>query len=103
MFCAFAGPPNILRLYGHGRVVEAGDPEFPALLANFPAHEHPRSVIVVALTRVTDSCGYAVPLFQYQGERQQLVKWARKAGPEGLRSYRERKNKHSIDGLPGLS
>jgi hypothetical protein len=103
MFCAFAGPPNILRLYGQGRVVEALDHEFPDLLANFPAHEHPRSVIVVELTRVTDACGYAVPLFQYKGERQQLVKWARKAGPEGLRSYRERKNKQSIDGLPGLS
>jgi hypothetical protein len=103
MFCAFQGPPNIFRLYGHGRVVEPNNPEFSGLAGNFPAFEHTRSIIVVQVTRVTDSCGYGVPLFQYEGERQQLQLWARKQGSEGLRTYRAQKNRSSIDGLRGLS
>ena len=103
MFCAFQGPPNIFRLYGHGRAVEPHDGEFAALASHFPANESVRSIIVVELTRVTDSCGYGVPLFKYEGERQQLHAWARKQGPEGLKDYRQRKNRQSIDGLPGLA
>jgi hypothetical protein len=103
MFCAFEGPPNILRLYGRGRVVEPESAEFAVLLEKFPAHAHPRSIIVVEVSRISDSCGYGVPLFQYEGEREQLVKWAGKKGVAGLQSYRERKNERSIDGLPGVS
>jgi len=77
--------------------------EFAALAENFPAYETMRSIIVIAITRVTDSCGYGVPRFKYEGEREQLAAWARKQGPEGLRAYRERKNQVSIDGLPGIS
>ena len=103
MFCAFQGPPNIFRLYGRGRVVEPHHAEFAALADSFPDYENARSIIVVELTRVTDSCGYGVPLFKYEGERQQLHAWARHRGPEGLKTYREQKNRHSIDGLPGIS
>jgi predicted pyridoxine 5'-phosphate oxidase superfamily flavin-nucleotide-binding protein len=103
MFCAFQGPPNVFRLYGRGRVVEPQQEEFAALAQKFPAHENARSIIVVELTRVTDSCGYGVPLFHYDGEREQLARWARKHGPEGLKAYRERKNQRSIDGLAGIS
>jgi predicted pyridoxine 5'-phosphate oxidase superfamily flavin-nucleotide-binding protein len=103
MFCAFQGPPNIFRLYGHGRVVEAHDAEFAALSNHFPAQEHTRSIIVVELARVVDSCGYGVPLFKYEGERQQLQAWAKKRGPGGLKQYRQEKNRRSIDGLPAIS
>jgi hypothetical protein len=103
MFCAFQGPPNIYRLYGHGRAVEPHEEQFAALTAHFPPQEAMRSIIVVELTRVTDSCGYGVPLFKYEGEREQLHAWARKQGPEGLKDYRQRKNRHSIDGLPGIA
>jgi hypothetical protein len=103
MFCAFQGPPNIFRLYGHGRAVEPHETEFAALATHFPVHESVRSIIVVELTRITDSCGYGVPLFQYEGEREQLSAWARKQGQEGLKAYRQRKNRLSIDGLPGVS
>jgi predicted pyridoxine 5'-phosphate oxidase superfamily flavin-nucleotide-binding protein len=102
MFCAFQGPPNIFRLYGHGRVLEPHEAEFAALAESFLIHEAARSIIVVELTRVTDSCGYGVPLFQYAGEREQLHAWASKKGTEGLKAYREQKNKRSIDGLPGI-
>jgi hypothetical protein len=103
MFCAFQGPPNIFRLYGAGRTVEPFDQEFSPLMKLFPALESVRSIIVVDITRVTDSCGYGVPLFNYEGERTQLQAWARKTGVEGLKAYRERKNRRSIDGLPGVS
>ena len=103
MFCAFQGPPDIIRIYGQGRAVEAHEPEFARLAPHFPAFEHVRSVIVVEVERVVDSCGYAVPLFTYDGERTQLQKWARKSGAEGLKDYRARKNRKSIDGLPGVS
>jgi hypothetical protein len=103
MFCAFQGPPNIFRLYGHGRVVEPHDAEFATLAESFPDHETARSIIVVELTRVTDSCGYSVPMFKYEGQREQLRAWARHRGPEGLKAYREQKNRHSMDGLPGVS
>ncbi|MGB0010168.1 MAG: pyridoxamine 5'-phosphate oxidase family protein [Candidatus Sulfotelmatobacter sp.] len=103
MFCAFQGPPNIFRLYGLGRAIEPHQTEFAALAENFPAYETMRSIIVIEITRVTDSCGYGVPRFKYDGEREQLAAWARKQGPEGLQAYRERKNQVSIDGLPGLT
>jgi hypothetical protein len=103
MFCAFQGPPNIYRLYGHGRAVEPHEEQFAALAAHFPPQEAIRSIIVVELTRITDSCGYGVPLFKYEGEREQLHAWARKQGPEGLKDYRQRKNRQSIDGLPGIA
>jgi Pyridoxamine 5'-phosphate oxidase len=103
MFCAFQGPPNIFRLYGVGRVVEPNEAEFETLAKNFPVYDHTRSIIVVEVTRVTDSCGYGVPRFKYEGEREQLTAWAGKQGTDGLQAYRERKNERSIDGLPGVS
>lgn len=103
MFCAFQGPPNIYRLYGQGRVVEPFEPEFGPLMDSFPVFENVRSIVVVDVTHVTDSCGYGVPLFKYEGERTQLQAWARKTGAEGLKAYREKRNRRSIDGLPGVS
>jgi hypothetical protein len=102
MFCAFQGPPKILRIYGKGRVVEPHQTEFPALAVHFPKFEAARSIIVVEVSLIADSCGYGVPLLKYEGERDQLLKWARNQGPEGLTAYRAKKNEQSIDGLPGL-
>ena len=103
MFCALQGPPDIYRLYGHGRVVEAHDDEFPALATHFSAYESARAIIVAEITRVQDSCGYGVPLFNYEGERTQLQAWAHHRGPEGLKAYRAEKNRKSIDGLLGIT
>jgi predicted pyridoxine 5'-phosphate oxidase superfamily flavin-nucleotide-binding protein len=103
MFCAFQGPPDILRLYGQGRVVEGHESEFAILAEHFPLRENARSIIVVEVARVKDSCGYGVPLFRYEGERTQLQAWARHHGPEGLKAYRDEKNRRSIDGLPGVT
>ncbi len=103
MFCAFEGPPNIVRLHGRARVLEPHEPGFSDLISKFPVYESTRSVILVEVTRVSTSCGYAVPLMKYEGERSQLFAWAQKKGPEGLRAYKREKNATSIDGLPGLS
>jgi hypothetical protein len=103
MFCAFDGKPNIVRLYGRGKVLPAGEPEAGALLARFAGHPGARSVIPIQVDRVSTSCGYGVPLLRYEGERDQLTAWADRRGPDGLVEYREQKNAVSIDGLPGLS
>jgi Pyridoxamine 5'-phosphate oxidase len=103
MFCAFQGPPNIMRLYGRGRVVEPRDEEFEELAAHFPEYESSRSIIVIELRKIRDSCGYGVPFMKCEGERPQLLAWARKRGPAGLAAYRQEKNRSSLDGLPGLA
>ena len=102
MFCAFQGPPKILRLYGKGRTVEPNDVEFPGLAAHFPIYEGARAIVTVEISRIADSCGFGVPQMRYEGERDQLSAWAGKQGSEGLRRYRSEKNQRSIDGLPGL-
>jgi hypothetical protein len=102
MFCAFEGPPNIVRLHGRGEAIEPGDDEWEELIAKFPARPGARSVVRVVVDRISDSCGYGVPLHRYEGERDALDKWAEKRGGEGLRSYRNEYNRESIDGLPGL-
>lgn len=102
MFCAFEGPPKILRLSGRGHAVEPAAPEFAALLRQFPPFDGVRSVIRVQLDRIADSCGYGVPLYEYVGERTQLREWAARKGPEGVRRYQAENNARSIDGLSGL-
>ena len=103
MFCAFDGPPKIVRLHGRGRVIEPGAAEFLALVEPFPGYESTRSIIIVELTRVSYSCGFGVPRLKYEGERDQIFAWAQKKGPEGLKAYKREKNRCSIDGLPGLA
>lgn len=101
MFCAFDGPPNIVRLHGRGRVITLADPEFATWRPRFGPADGARAVIVVDVTRISDSCGFGVPLMEFTGERDLLSQfWARK-GPEGQAEYRRRYNRTSVDGLPG--
>ncbi|MEA2626566.1 MAG: hypothetical protein QOD06_2611 [Candidatus Binatota bacterium] len=102
LFCAFDGPPKIMRLHGRGQVIEASDAAFAELAGRFPTHLAIRSVVRVELDRITDSCGYGVPLYQYVGERTQLRQWAEHKGEDGVEQYRAEKNRESIDGLPGI-
>jgi hypothetical protein len=101
MFCAFDGRPNIVRLYGRGEFLAAEDPAAEPLLARFPALPGRRSVIRVAVTRVSTSCGYGVPLMELAGPRDMLLDWADKKGEDALATYRKEKNATSIDGLTG--
>jgi hypothetical protein len=101
-FCAFEGPPKILRLYGRGEAIEPGHAEFAALAARFPEYLGTRSVVRVAVDRIADSCGYGVPEYRYVAERTQLLLWADRKGRDGVRTYQEERNGSSLDGLPGL-
>jgi hypothetical protein len=102
MFCAFEGPPRILRLHGRGRVIEPQDLEFTALRAHFVDAARARALISIELERIGDSCGYGVPLYTYHGERTQLDDWAQRKGVDALTRYQREHNAHSIDGLPAL-
>ena len=102
LFCSFEGPPRLLRLYGRGEVIEPGDAEWDDLVAHFGDFVSARSIVRVALERIADSCGYGVPEYRYEGEREQLLDWADRKGEAGLRTYRAENNARSLDGLPGL-
>ena len=102
MFTAFEGRPHIVRLHGRGRVVLPDDAEFAELVQRFPRNPGTRSVIVIDVDRISDSCGYAVPRMDYVADRDVLDLWSEKKGPEGLVAYRVKNNAVSLDGLPGL-
>jgi len=102
MFCAFDGAPKIVRLHGRGNVVEPGMARFDELTALFPPNPGTRAIIHITIERVSDSCGLAVPFFDYQGHRDQLDRWAEKQGPDKLVEYRANKNQRSIDSLPAF-
>jgi hypothetical protein len=111
MFCAFEGPPRIVRVHGRGEAVHADDERFPELLARGDFEEpeigeRKRAIVVVEATRVSDSCGYGVPLMSYEGEREHGNMWAAKRlrtkGEAALRDYQREKNAASLDGLPAI-
>ena len=99
MFCAFKGKPDIVRLHGTGEAITPDDPRFEALAASFPPNPGTRAIVRVDVTRVSTSCGYAVPFMDYKAERETLDKWAATKGPEALDEYRTAKNAQSIDGM----
>jgi hypothetical protein len=104
MFCAFTGPPQIVRLHGTGRPVFPSDEEFAELRGRFGRDgDHAiRSIIDVRLNRVTDSCGYTVPLMDFTAERHLLDQWSSRKTPEELTEYWAIRNAASIDGLPAV-
>jgi hypothetical protein len=110
MFCAFDGPPKIVRLHGIGTPVQQGEERFAEALAAFDITDEQRravrSVVEIEVTRVADSCGFVVPRMTYEGERDQLYRYAdnrlRKEGPDAVRAYVSGNNAESIDGLTGI-
>ena len=102
MFCAFEGKPNICRLYGTGRVIRPGEPDFDELLALFDPGAGVRSVIVADIDRTSNSCGFAVPFMDFVEDRQTLSDhWGGKDDEE-IEAYWAKKNETSIDGLPAI-
>lgn len=104
MFCSFDRTPKILRLHGHGEPVFPDDARYPGLLAEFgePITHGLRSIIAVDVTRISDSCGFAVPYMEYQGERDMLVEHNARRTRAQIAERRTLTNTDSIDGLPGL-
>ena len=102
MFCGFETVPLILRLYGHGRSLWRGTPEYAALLESAFGNEEPlgaRQIVLLNVDLVQTSCGYGVPLFDYKEERPTLRRWAENKGEDGLAAYWREKNLRSIDGF----
>jgi len=111
MFCAFEGPPRIVRLHGRAEIVLPADERFGALLdeAGFEQPTLPsgrRAIVVVDVARIGSSCGYGVPLMDYAGERPHMDastrKRVRSQGPDAYVRYQAEHNARSIDGLPAV-
>lgn len=102
MFCAFDGPPKIVRLYGTGEVLRKDESKYNELSALFTPHDAARSIIVVHIHRVSHSCGYGVPLYEFKSERDHVDKWTTAKGVDGVMAYQKEKNAVSIDGLKAI-
>ena len=88
----------ILRLYGRATAVHPRDPEWSELFPLFPPIPGARQIFDMQVDLVQTSCGNAVPLFDFNEQRDILEKWAERKGEEGLQDYWESKNQVSIDG-----
>ena len=111
MLCAFEGPPRILRLHGRGEIVDSADPRFEELLGRAPfaepeVSELRRALIRIDVSRVSDSCGYGVPLMSFEADRDHLdlsaAKRVRTMGSDGYLEFRRERNAESIDDLPAV-
>ncbi|MER7667101.1 pyridoxamine 5'-phosphate oxidase family protein [Kitasatospora sp. NPDC096128] len=107
MWCAFDGPPNVVRVHGRGEPVFRDDPRFAELLARFePGADGSglRAIVLVRAERVSDSCGYAVPFMDYRADRDLHAQYFDRKDEEEFSAYCERKPLvvTSIDGLPAL-
>jgi len=100
MFCAFEGSPMILRLYGHARVIHPRDAEWEGLFSIFRPIPGARQIMDMQVDLVQESCGMAVPLFDFNDQRDLLWNWAERKGEQGLHEYWENRNQVSIDGKP---
>lgn len=106
MWCAFEGPPNIVRVHGHGEPVFRDDPRWPDLIDKIPEGKKPsaRAIIVVTADRISDTCGFAVPIMDYQGDRALHEEYFGRKTDAEFAAYCESKDHvgTSLDGLPGL-
>lgn len=100
MWCAFDGPPMILRCFGTARAIHPGEPTWDELSEHFDPDPAMRQVFDLSVDLVQQSCGLAVPFMDYREDRDGLKQWAAAKGPEGLYAYREKKNRQTIDGFP---
>jgi hypothetical protein len=100
MWCAFEGPPQILRVYGNASPIYPDDAAWDDSTRQIPASTGARQYFSVAIDLVQTSCGYAVPLLDYRSDRTALDKWTEKKGSAGIRDYWDEKNAVSLDGKP---
>ncbi|CDO58285.1 hypothetical protein BN1012_Phect71 [Candidatus Phaeomarinobacter ectocarpi] len=103
MMCSFDAAPMILRLYGKGDVIPYTHADYATLKTNYFDGREPagaRQIVRLRFDLVQTSCGYGVPHFAYESERDTLTKWAQDRSPDDMRAYRAKKNAKSIDGLP---
>jgi len=102
MFMAMEGKANIVRIYGTGEAISFDDPGFDELLAMFPGFDRVRSIIKINVHKIMDSCGFGIPFYKFEGERDQLLRSHRNKELEDWHEYRYDRNPVSLDGLEGL-
>jgi hypothetical protein len=102
MFCAFDGRPNVVRLHGRGRFVLPGADGWDDLASRFPGKRSARAVVVVDVQRVSDSCGFGVPLLRHVEDRDLLDQWADRRSDQQIAAYLLKNNTTSLDGLPAV-
>ena len=100
MFCAFNGKPEILRLYGQAEMFHKGDAKWPEYYEIFPAQLGARQIFILNIDLIQSSCGFAVPLYEYQENREVLSNWAKSKGQDGIEEYWSDRNQTSLDGKP---
>lgn len=100
MWCAFEGPPLILRVYGQAQIIHPRDAAWQSCVQRLPATVGTRQYFRLGIDLVQTSCGYAVPMMDYQQDRSALQKWSEKKGATGIAEYWRTTNTHSLDGLP---
>jgi len=103
MFCAFDGNPGIARLHRKACIIEACEPKFDEWIHHFASRDGVRAVIVADCQRVSTTCGFGVPVITFEGHRGELLNWCNRQGEEGLVDYQRRKNRISLDRLPGIN
>jgi hypothetical protein len=102
MFCGFDGPPKIVRFHGIGEYCLPDSVGFKEVAASFTLLPGTRGIVRCKTLRISDSCGFSVPLYDFREQRDTLVRWAESKGPDGVREYQSSRNGKSIDGLPGI-
>ena len=100
MFCSFEGSPQIVRLYGKGKVIHPRDADWNKFISSFANYKTARQLIIVDLDMIQTSCGFGVPLYNFAGEREQLATWANKKSRTDIEDYWKNKNRISLDGKP---
>ena len=100
MWCSFDSRPMILRLYGQARVLHPRDDDWATLDGMFEPQIHARNIFDMEVSKAQTSCGYAVPLMEFQNDRDTLTKWAADKGKTGIEQGWLDKNQTTIDGFP---
>jgi hypothetical protein len=100
MWCSFDKNPLILRAYGDASIVHPRDDGWGQLASLFPGSPGARQVIDLSVDLVLTSCGFGVPLYDFIGQRETLIKWSERQGVEGIREWWAERNVESLDGKP---
>ena len=103
MLCSFEGPPKIFRFHGQGEAIGRNNPEFETLVKHYTQDLRGiRSIIKLTADRISDSCGYGVPVYDYKGDRPSTQNFLDQTDDTTLRSGLAG-NLKSLDGLPGVT
>ncbi|MFP6584458.1 MAG: pyridoxamine 5'-phosphate oxidase family protein [Candidatus Hydrogenedentota bacterium] len=99
MLCSFDQAPNILRIYGRGEVIGPKDAQWDELMGQFESFPGQRQIVIIHVESTQDSCGWAIPRYEYTEERQTHNEFAAGISDE-KKLEKIAAQTESIDGLP---